>query len=62
MALSRVTVGEPDEAEDDPKLKCSWPVVLGPSYGQWANQQALVQLSKAGFRLAALLRAVFESP
>src|SRR6266852_574157 len=27
------------------------------NYGQWANQQALNQLRKAGFRLAELLRA-----
>jgi hypothetical protein len=60
-ALSRVTVGAPEEAEDDPKLKCTWPVVLEPGYGPWANQQALVQLGKAGFRLAALLRAALEN-
>jgi len=28
---------------------------------QWANQQALTQLGKAGFRLAAILHAIFEN-
>jgi len=38
-------------------LKCSWPVTFDRSYTQWPNQQALAQLGKAGFRLAAVLRA-----
>jgi hypothetical protein len=45
---------------DERTLKCTWPVTFDRSYTQWANQQALAQLGKAGFRLAALLRAVFE--
>jgi len=38
-------------------LKCSWPVTFDRSYTQWPNQQALARLGKAGFRLAAVLRA-----
>jgi S1/P1 Nuclease len=41
--------------------KCAWPVTLPRAYTQWANEQALTQLGKAGFRLAGLLRAIFES-
>ena len=37
---------------------CTWPVTLDRDYTLWANQQTLVQLGKAGFRLAAVLRAV----
>jgi hypothetical protein len=36
------------------------PVTLPRAYTQWANQQALTQLGKAGFRLAVLFRAIFE--
>jgi len=43
------------------KPKRTWPVIVTRDYTRCANQQALPQLSKAGFRLAALLRAVFEN-
>jgi hypothetical protein len=42
------------------KPKCTWPVTLPRAYTQWANQQALTQLGKAGFRLSAIIRAIFE--
>jgi S1/P1 Nuclease len=59
-ALKRVEIGEGVPINGGRGLKCTWPVALDRGYTQWANQQALNQLGKAGFRLAALLRAVFE--
>ena len=59
-ALSRIEIGAGTHAENEERgLNCTWPVTLGRDYTSWANQQALAQLGKAGFRLAALLRAVF---
>jgi S1/P1 Nuclease len=55
-ALSRIKIGNGTQATGG--LKCTWPVTLDRDYTSWANQQALAQLGKAGFRLAALLRAV----
>jgi hypothetical protein len=39
---------------------CTWTTTLDPTYQDWAKEQARVQLAKAGFRLAALLKAIFE--
>src|SRR5262249_60387522 len=39
---------------------CTWETTLDPSYEDWAKAQARIQLAKAGFRLAALFKAVFE--
>jgi hypothetical protein len=58
-ALTKVRIGDGVHA-DGPDLNCTWPVTLDCDYTNWANQQALSQLSKAGFRLAAILRAVFR--
>jgi hypothetical protein len=41
--------------------KCSWQTALDTSYQEWASKQARVQIAKAGFRLAALLNAVFAT-
>lgn len=41
------------------QLDCSWEVTLDPAYEDWARDRAKIQLAKAGFRLAALLNAVF---
>ena len=60
-ALARVHIGEGEFANGGRGLKCTWPVALDRGYTQWANQQALNQLGKAGLRLAALLQAIFES-
>jgi S1/P1 Nuclease len=43
-----------------PFPKCTWTTTLDPAYQDWAKEQARMQLSKAGFRLAALLKAIFE--
>ena len=57
-ALSRIEIGDATHAETEERgPKCTWPVTLGRDYAAWANQQALAQLGKAGFRLAALVRA-----
>ena len=54
-------VGEPtSHNESKAGLHCTWPATLDRQYTTWANQQALTQLGKAGFRLAALLKAIFE--
>ena len=39
---------------------CTWETTLDPAYEDWARAQARVQLAKAGFRLAALFRAIFQ--
>ena len=59
-ALTRVQIGQALQTQGGLGPKCTWPVTLTRDYAQWANQQTLNQLSKAGFRLAALLRAIFE--
>ena len=38
---------------------CTWVTTLDPAYQDWAKEQARIQLAKAGFRLAALLEAIF---
>jgi hypothetical protein len=39
---------------------CTWVTTLDPAYQEWAKEHARIQLAKAGFRLAALLKAIFE--
>ena len=39
---------------------CTWETTLDPSYEDWAKAQARIQVAKAGFRLAALFKAIFE--
>lgn len=40
--------------------KCTWTTQISPGYSRWASERARVQIQKAGFRLAALLTAIFE--
>jgi hypothetical protein len=40
-------------------VNCAWETTLDRSYQDWAKGQARLQLAKAGFRLAALLQAIF---
>jgi hypothetical protein len=54
-ALTRVQIGAERIGSN-----CTWGITLSRGYTRWANQQALTQLGKAGFRLAAVLRAIFE--
>jgi hypothetical protein len=42
------------------KVNCAWETTLNPAYENWARERAKVQLAKAGFRLAALVKAIFE--
>jgi S1/P1 Nuclease len=61
-ALTKIDIGEATLADShEHKPKCTWPITLTKEYTRWANQQALTQLGKAGFRLAAVLRAIFEN-
>jgi hypothetical protein len=39
---------------------CTWEATVDPAYEEWAANRAEEQLKKAGFRLAALLKAIFE--
>lgn len=39
--------------------KCEWKAKLEPTYQAWAQGVAYEQLKKAGFRLAALLKAIY---
>ena len=41
-------------------LNCAWETTLDKSYQDWAKDQAKIQLAKGGFRLAALMKAIFE--
>jgi hypothetical protein len=38
---------------------CAWTTQITPGYGEWASERARIQIQKAGFRLAALLNAIF---
>lgn len=40
-------------------INCQWETTLDPGYQSWAKERARAQLAKAGFRLAALLVAIF---
>ena len=40
--------------------KCEWTVTLDNDYEAWARKTATEQLAKAGFRLAAMLAAIFK--
>ena len=39
---------------------CTWVTTLDPAYEDWAKERVKTQLAKAGFRLAALFKAIFE--
>jgi hypothetical protein len=61
QAIADVEIGEAiSHTESSTGLKCTWPATIDKNYTKWANEQALNQLGKAGFRLAALLQAIFE--
>jgi hypothetical protein len=40
---------------------CQWAIMLDESYERWAQNIAREQIRKAGFRLAALLVAIFPN-
>ncbi len=41
--------------------ECEWTMTLEPAYETWAQEIATQQLAKAGFRLAAMLAAIFAN-
>jgi hypothetical protein len=41
-------------------VSCTWTVSVDLPYQEWAKEHARTQLAKAGFRLAALLKAIFD--
>ena len=41
--------------------KCKWSIMVEESYERWAQDVAREQLREAGFRLAALLVAIFPN-
>ena len=58
-AITRVQIDDiASRSDEGHPLK--WDISLPDGYGAWADQQAITQLGKAGFRLAALLEAIFE--
>lgn len=42
-------------------INCAWETTLDKSYQDWAKERARTQVAKAGFRLAALLVAIFPN-
>jgi hypothetical protein len=42
------------------KIECAWMTTADKSYQDWAKEQVRLQLAKAGFRLAALMQAIFD--
>ena len=60
-AASRITITpKPPRISDTGKVTCGWTAAIKPEYNKWASQRAREQIQKAGFRLAALLAAIFE--
>jgi hypothetical protein len=60
-ASSRITITpKPPRISDTGKVTCGWTAAIKPEYNKWASQRAREQIQKAGFRLAALLAAIFE--
>jgi S1/P1 Nuclease len=55
-AHGRLTIGKGTK----PFPVCGWTTTVDTAYGDWAKEQARNQVAKAGFRLAALLKAIFE--
>jgi hypothetical protein len=62
LPLARTAYDKLDlEGRMDPEShKCTWTTQITPGYATWASERARVQIQKAGFRLAALLGAIFE--
>lgn len=54
----QIRIGPPPQPEPG-QLPCRWATTLDTTYQHWASDKAREQLAKAGFRLAALLVAIF---
>jgi hypothetical protein len=60
-APARITITpKPPRISETGKVTCAWTAAIKPEYSKWASEQARAQIQKAGFRLAALLVAIFE--
>jgi hypothetical protein len=61
-AASRITITpkEPPKVSPTGKVSCTWIASMKPEYSKWASDRAREQLRKAGFRLAALLKAIYQ--
>ena len=57
-ALTKITIDPPNSQAGS--TRCTRLVKFDQEYRRWADQQALAQLSKAGFRLAAMVRAAMQ--
>lgn len=57
LTIRRSTKGAPISGP----LNCQWETKLDSGYQDWAKGQARTQIAKAGFRLAALLKAIFPN-
>jgi hypothetical protein len=53
---------EPSPPPEPGHLSCRWATSLDTGYRQWASEKAREQIAKAGFRLAALLVAIYGEP
>jgi S1/P1 Nuclease len=47
-------------SKDPANGRCSWTTRIDSDYAKWSSGRARIQVQKAGFRLAALLAAIFE--
>jgi hypothetical protein len=61
-ALTKIMIGDARRLPPSHgQLQCKWPVTIPAGYDDWSRDKALTQLSKAGFRLAAMVRALLGS-
>lgn len=59
-AHERLTINFAAMTSVPPKIRCTWSAVVPSDYEVWAAKEAQKQLTRAGFRLAAMLRAIYE--
>lgn len=57
---ARLTIGDGVDQDNAHETECRWPVTLGAGYRDWASERAKEQLTKAGFRLAAMLHEAMK--
>jgi hypothetical protein len=61
FAAHHASPSRPPSYAKRPSVKCTAKLTFEPNYESDSGRVALRQLGKAGFRLAALLTAIFES-
>jgi hypothetical protein len=58
--LAKITIALNErKVSETGKVSCTWTATIKPEYSKWASDQAREQIRKAGFRLAALLVAIY---